>query len=110
MAGGSMSNDPVAGSMGDTDGNELVIHVEMNEFGYELAETTIPAGSTVRFDFVNVGFIEQEAMFGTMHEQDEFAGSAAHGEHGEDGHHGTVPAITLGAGEAGSMVTTLVVI
>jgi len=104
MDDGSMGNDPDAGSTGDTDGNEFVVRVEMNEFGYELAETTIPAGSTVRFDFVNVGFIEHEAMFGTVHEQEEFADSAAHGEHGEDGHHGTVPAITLDAGEAGSLV------
>jgi uncharacterized cupredoxin-like copper-binding protein len=97
--GGSMGNEPTEG----TDG-VLVIAVEMNEFGYELAETTIPAGSTVRFDFVNVGVIEHEAMFGTVHEQEEFADSAAHGEHGGEGHHGTVPAITLGAGEVGSLI------
>ena len=100
----SMGNDSDATAMDDTDGTDLVIHVEMNEFGYELVETTIPAGSTVRFDFVNVGVIEHEAMFGTTHEQEEFADSAAHGVHGEDGHHGSIPAITLGAGEAGSLV------
>lgn len=86
---------------------ELVVAVEMNDFGYEIDETTIPVGSTVRFDFVNVGVVEHEAMFGTMHQQEEFAGSGGHGGHADedaDDHHGTVPAITLGPGDRGSLV------
>lgn len=85
-----------------TDGDvDLVIPIEMNDFGYELATTSIPVGSMVRFEFVNVGFIEHEAMFGSAHQQEEFA---ADDDHGEGDHHGAVRAITLDPGEAGSLV------
>ena len=37
------------------EGIDLVVQVDMLEFGYELDTPTIPVGSTVRFDFVNEG-------------------------------------------------------
>ncbi|MDH3292818.1 MAG: hypothetical protein OER95_00690 [Acidimicrobiia bacterium] len=88
------------------DGVDLVIPVEMNEWGYAVSHSIIPAGSTVRFDFVNVGVVEHEAMFGDAHLQEEFAEATEHGEHGDDGHHGDVDAITLDPGEEGSIVVS----
>lgn len=46
-------------------------------------------------------------MVGDAHEQEEFASAGGHdGGHGEAGHHGDVNAITLEAGEVGSVVVT----
>lgn len=86
---------------------EHVVEVTMVEFGYVLDRPTVPVGEPVTFRFVNDGQIEHEAMFGTMHQQEEFAASDDHGDHGDhgsQGHHGEVAAITLDAAASGEMV------
>jgi plastocyanin len=101
----TMATPSEDGANQGTDGDvDLIIPVEMNDFGYRVAVTTIPVGSTVLFDFVNVGIVEHEAMLGTMHQQEEFAAEADHRDHGDAGHHGTVPAITLDPGRSGTLV------
>ena len=81
-----------------------VVEVAMVEFGYQLDRDTVPAGEPVTFRFTNEGQIEHEAMFGSMHQQEEFASSEGHGDHGSEGHHGEIAAITLDAEDAGEMV------
>lgn len=106
------ADDDAATGVVDTaaapEGVDLVVPVSMVDFGYELESIVIPVGSTVRFDFVNDGVIEHEAMFGDMHQQEEFAAAGDHGDHGdgEMGHHGDISAITLEAGESGSLMMT----
>jgi uncharacterized cupredoxin-like copper-binding protein len=69
------------------------------------SEVTNRSPSTVRFDFANDGAIVHEAMLGDAHQQDEFATEGGHdGGHAEADHHGDVHAITLEAGESGSLV------
>ena len=84
--------------------DQNVVEIEMVEFGFVPSVPTVPVGEPVVFRFVNTGAVPHEAMFGSLHEQSEFAGSQGHGEHGESSHHGEVAAITLGAGETGEMV------
>lgn len=81
-----------------------VVEVSMVEFGYVLDRDTVPAGEPVTFRFANEGQIEHEAMFGSVHQQEEFASSDGHGDHGSEGHHGEIAAITLDAENAGEMV------
>ena len=82
-----------------------VVRIVMNEFGYITGETEFPAGSPITFEFINEGAIEHEAMFGTPHQQEEFHSDAGH-SHGDTGHHGEVIAITLAAGESGTLTVT----
>lgn len=83
----------------------FVVEVEMLEFGFALDTTKVPMGEPVTFRFHNTGVIEHEAMFGSAHEQEEFATSGGHGDgHGGDSHHGDIAAITLDAGATGEMV------
>ena len=92
----------------DLDGADMVVEVVMSEFAFEMNDLVVPVGSTVRFDFVNVGAIEHEAMFGDAHQQEEFAELGNHGDdHGDvGGHHGEVQAITLDADGSGSLTMT----
>lgn len=82
---------------------EIVVNVEMVEFGFVADVDVVPLGEPVIFRFSNTGVVPHEAMFGSHHQQDEFASSAGHGEHGADGHHGDVAAITLDPGASGEM-------
>lgn len=85
----------------------FVVNVEMVEFGYVADQTVLPVGEDVIFRFVNTGAIAHEAMFGSSHEQAEFAESGDHGGGGHDdaaGHHGEVTAITLDAGASADLV------
>jgi uncharacterized cupredoxin-like copper-binding protein len=86
------------------DGGGNVVQVAMFDFGYALDRETVPVGEPVTFRFVNEGQIEHEAMFGSMHQQEEFASTDGHGDHGSEGHHGEIAAITLDAATAGEMV------
>lgn len=90
-------------SAGEHDG--FVVDVEMVEFGYVLDTAKVPMGEPITFRFRNTGDVEHEAMFGSAHQQTEYAAADGHGDgHGGDSHHGGVAAITLGAGETGEMV------
>ena len=93
------------GMNGDAD---MVVEIVMSDFAYEMDDLVVPVGSTVRFDFVNEGAIEHEAMFGDAHQQEEFAELGDHsGDHGDaEGHHGEIDAITLEAGGSGSVTVT----
>ena len=75
-----------------------VVHVEMVEFGFVADVDELPAGEPVTFRFSNTGVVPHEAMFGSHHQQQEFAESTDHGSHGDAGHHGDVAAITLDPG------------
>ena len=84
---------------------ENVIEVEMVEFGFITEATSIPIGVPVTFRFVNTGVLPHEAMFGSLHEQSEYAEAGNHdGGHGEASHHGEVAALTLEAGETADIV------
>lgn len=91
-------------SVADAGAGEMVVNVEMVEFGFIADLDVVPLGEPIIFRFTNTGVVPHEAMFGTHHQQDEFASSAGHGEHGADGHHGEVAAITLDAGASGDMI------
>lgn len=90
--------DPAVGA------GEMVVNVEMVEFGFIADVDVVPLGEPVIFRFANTGVVPHEAMFGSHHQQDEFAESAGHGDHGADGHHGEVAAITLDPGASGEMI------
>lgn len=87
-----------------TEDENLVVEVEMVEFGFVADIEEVPLGEPVTFRFHNTGAVPHEAMFGTHHQQDEFAESAGHGDHSEEGHHGDVAAITLEPGVTGDIV------
>ncbi|HEY5663156.1 MAG TPA: hypothetical protein VIS05_03880 [Ilumatobacter sp.] len=80
-----------------------VIEIEMVEFGFVADLGELPLGEAITFRFTNTGVVPHEAMFGTEHQQEEFADSADHGDHGEAGHHGDVAAITLDPGAVGDI-------
>ena len=88
----------------DMDDADMVVEIVMSDFAFALEDLVVPVGSTVRFDFVNDGVIEHEAMFGDAHQQEEFAELGDHGDVGT--HHGEVEAITLDAGGSGSVTVT----
>lgn len=81
----------------------FVVEVEMVEFGFVADLGELPMGEAITFRFVNTGVVPHEAMFGSRHQQEEFATSAGHGDHGEAGHHGEVAAITLDPGAIGDI-------
>ena len=81
-----------------------VVNVEMVEFGFVADVDELPLGEPIVFRFTNTGAVPHEAMFGSHHQQDEFAASVGHGDHGTDGHHGEVAAITLDPGVSSEMV------
>ena len=93
---------------GDAPEADVVVEVEMFEFGYRVEPTEVPVGSTVRFDVRNVGKVEHEAVVGDEHVQDEaeeqMAQMAQSGTTGE--HHHDVPSLTLAPGESDSLVVT----
>ena len=105
MADGAHDEAMADGAAGSEDSPGIVVEVEMVEFGFVTAQTELPVGQPVTFRFSNTGVVPHEAMFGTLHQQGEFAESGSHGDgHGEGGHHGDVAAITLDAGEVGEIV------
>ncbi|HSH11404.1 MAG TPA: plastocyanin/azurin family copper-binding protein, partial [Ilumatobacter sp.] len=82
----------------------VVVNVEMIEFGFVADTPSIPVGQPVTFRFQNTGVVPHEAMFGSIHQQEEFAQQTDHGDgHGSASHHGDVAAITLDAGETGEI-------
>lgn len=84
--------------------DQIVVNVEMVEFGFVADVDVVPLGEPIIFRFANTGVVPHEAMFGTHHQQDEFASSAGHGEHSADGHHGELAAITLDPGASAEMI------
>ena len=95
-------HDDGDGSAAHDDEVDLVVVVTMSEWGFELDTETVAVGSTVRFDFVNAGSIDHEAMFGTRNQQEEFAAGDHGTDHGTD--HGDRHAIRLEPGATGSLV------
>ena len=69
-----------------------------------LDRDSVPKGEPVTFRFVNSGQFEHEAMFGSLHQQEEFAATEGHGDHGSEGHHGDIAALTLDSNAHGEMV------
>ena len=107
-AGGDADHDTAAADHGaavdpDPDAG-IVVSVEMFEFGYVLDRDTVPVGEPVTFRFVNGGQDEHEAMFGSSHQQEEFAAIDGHGGHDSGGHHGDIAALTLDSEAAGEIV------
>lgn len=102
----AVGHDEPTGEIEADDGGGLVVEVEMLEFAFTFDATTVPMGEPVTFRFHNTGDVEHEAMFGSAHQQEEFAAAAGdHSEsHGGDTHHGDVAAITLAAGATGDLV------
>lgn len=103
--GDGMSDDSAVGGP--------VIEVDMVEFAFEGEPFEVPVGAPVTFRFSNTGALPHEAMFGSAHQQEEFAASGeGHGRHGdgdgdgEQGHHGDVKAITVEPGETGEITVT----
>lgn len=103
--GVAADDQPARGDDGTASATGLVVEVEMVEFGFVAEPITLPVGEPITFRFTNTGVVPHEAMFGTRHQQEEFAEAGDHGDgHGDAGHHGDVAAITLDAGEAGDIV------
>ena len=94
--GGHDADDAAADSVVDDEG--VVVNVEMVEFGFVADVDEVPLGEPVTFRFVNSGLVPHEAMFGTNHQQEEYATAGDHGDHDGAGHHGEVTAITLDPG------------
>ncbi len=87
----------------------IVVEVEMVDFGYVLDRDAVPMGEPITFRFTNVGEIEHEAMFGSLHQQEEFEAAGDHGAdggHGAESHHGDVAALTLDPQADGELVLT----
>lgn len=88
---------------------DMVVEIVMTDFAFSMDDDlVVPVGSTVRFDFVNDGAIEHEAMFGDAHQQQEFAELGDHSDDhgGVGGHHGEVNAVRLDPGASGSLTIT----
>ncbi len=88
---------------------DQVIAVEMSEFSFSPDPFEVQAGSTVRFEFTNVGVVEHEAVIGDLHAQDEAETAMAEMADGSDhneGAHGEGASIVLGPGESGELVVT----
>jgi uncharacterized cupredoxin-like copper-binding protein len=88
---------------------DFVVDIEMSEFAYSCALPMIDQGTTLALRFDNVGTAEHEAVVGSLDQQHDAEVEMAEmaemdAGHDEVGGGHSVPAITLPAGEAQTMI------
>lgn len=97
---------------------DYVVEMDMLEFGYSCDLPTLDLGTVLEVRMTNIGAVRHEAVFGDLAAQNAAAAemaemaemadasTAAGDDHGHGGDHGS-PALSLAAGESGSIVVTM---
>lgn len=87
---------------------DVVVEMDMLEFGYSCDLPPIEVGTVVEFHMTNVGQVEHEAVFGDLAAQNEAEAQMAEvdtdADHGDDAH-GT-PTLVLAPDESGTIVVS----